>query len=57
MTSNFQELNNIVLALEDCVANRFLLNSEIFLYTDNTTAERAYYKGNSPSKLLFGLVQ
>jgi hypothetical protein len=28
----------------------------VFLFTDNSTAEEAYYKGNSPSRLLFELV-
>jgi hypothetical protein len=29
---------------------------ELFMFTDNSTAERAYFKGTSSSKLLFGLV-
>lgn len=42
--------------LEDGVATEELDNSEIFLFTDNTTAERAFYKGNTPSKPLFTLI-
>jgi hypothetical protein len=33
-----------------------LLDAEVFLFTDNTTAEGCFYKGNSPSKLLFHLI-
>jgi hypothetical protein len=53
-TSNFRELGNLVAALEDGVRTGDLLDAEIFLFTDNSTA--CYYKGNSPSKLLFQLI-
>ena len=55
-SSNFKELCNLVDTIEDGVASGELVNSELFLFTDNTTAERAFYKGNTPSKLLFSLI-
>jgi hypothetical protein len=51
--SNFRELKNLVLALEDGVDSGKLHQAEVFIYTDNTTAERVYYKGNFPSRKLF----
>lgn len=33
-----------------------LLETELFLVTDNTVAESAYYKGNSPNPHLFSLI-
>jgi hypothetical protein len=33
-----------------------LVQTELYIYTDNTTAEGAYYKGNSPNRHLFSLV-
>jgi hypothetical protein len=33
-----------------------LAGREIFLFTDNSTAERAYYKGTSSAEPLFELV-
>jgi hypothetical protein len=55
-SSNFRELSNLVAALEEGVTAGELRNSELFIFTDNTTAEGAYYKGNSPSRKLFDLV-
>ncbi len=55
-TSNFRELFNLVQALEDGVKSGELSQSEIFLFTDNTTAEGGFYKGNSPSRPLFHLI-
>ncbi len=57
LSSYFRELGNVVEALESGVAQGRLLHTEVFLYTNNTTAERAYYKGNSPSQHLFELVR
>jgi hypothetical protein len=55
-SSNYKELRNLVEALEAGVQSGDLDRTEIFLFTDNSTAEGAYYKGNSSSKLLFELV-
>jgi hypothetical protein len=42
--------------LEVEVRERGLIDCEIFLFTDNTTAEAAYWKGTSKSEWLFLLV-
>jgi hypothetical protein len=55
-SSNYKELGNLVSALKQAVEDRALTDCEIFLFTDNTTAEGAYYKGNTPSRKLFELV-
>jgi hypothetical protein len=55
--SNWQELNNLVEALERIVKKEYdLEGSEIFIFTDNTTAEAAFWKGTSKLKTLFELV-
>jgi hypothetical protein len=56
MPSNWRELANLVESLEVEVQDRKLNDCEIFLFTDNTTAEAAYWKGTSKSEWLFGLV-
>ena len=56
LSSNYRELRNLVEALEDGVKAQQFQDSEIFLFTDNTTAEGAYWKGNTPSPVLFELV-
>jgi hypothetical protein len=55
-SSNWRELNNLVEALERIVKEYALEGSEIFIFTDNTTAEAAFWKGTSKSKTLFELV-
>lgn len=55
-SSNWRELNNLVEALEGVVARHKLRGHEIFIFTDNSTAEAAYWKGTSSSKRLFELV-
>jgi hypothetical protein len=52
----FRELLNLVTALEEGVHSGELQHSETFIFTDNTTAERCFYKGDSPSRPLFQLV-
>jgi hypothetical protein len=42
--------------LEAQVADGRLRGAEVFLFTDNSTAESVFYKGNSSSKHLFELV-
>ena len=53
--SNWKELRNCVGAIEEGVASGRLSNCEVFLFTDNTVAERAYYGGTSSDKHLFDL--
>ncbi len=41
-SSNFRELYNLVLMLEEAATAGHLLNTELFLLTDNSTAEAAF---------------
>jgi hypothetical protein len=55
-SSNWRELNNLVLALERWLLKENKLSgSEIFVFTDNATAESAFWKGTSTSEMLFEL--
>jgi hypothetical protein len=53
---NWQELNNLVEALERLVLEHDMRGSEIFIFTDNSTAKAAFWKGTSKSEPLFELV-
>jgi len=55
-SSNYRELRNLVDAVEEWVTAQSLRGVEIFLFTDNSTAEGAFWKGNSSSRKLFELV-
>jgi hypothetical protein len=55
-SSNFWELHNLVSAMEEAHTAGLLTNCELFMFTDNSTAESAYFKGSSTSPLLFELV-
>ena len=55
-SSNWKEFENSVLTLEKEGTNGNLRDSTVFLCTDNSTVERAFYKGNSSSAKLFDLV-
>jgi hypothetical protein len=55
-SSNWRELNNLVLALERLLKENKLRGSEIFVFTYNATAESAFWKGTSTSEMLFELV-
>jgi hypothetical protein len=55
-SSNWRELGNLVLSLERQVEENGLRDCELFLFTDNTTAEAAFWKGSSKSLKLFELV-
>jgi len=55
-SSNYRELRNLVDAVEELVTEQGLRGAEIFLFTDNSTAEGAFWKGNSSSRKLFDLV-
>ena len=55
-SSNYRELANLVQSLEMYNSAPGLSGTELFLFTDNATAEAAFYKGTSTSKKLFNLV-
>jgi hypothetical protein len=55
-SSNYRELNNLILGLEEALAQGLLYNGEVFLFTDNSTAESAFHKWTSSSRSLFQLV-
>ena len=57
-SSNFRELRNLVDSLYDKVEidRRRVRGLEVFLFTDNSVAEGAFYKGTSSSRKLFELV-
>ena len=55
-TSNYRELRNLVETLERSGLNGELKGKEIFLFTDNSTAESIAAKGSSTSPLLFDLI-
>jgi hypothetical protein len=55
-SSNWRELTNLVETLELEAMEGRLQGSEVFVFTDNSTAEAAFFKGTSSSPLLFDLV-
>ena len=55
-SSNFRELANLVLTLEQAHADGTLKNSEVFIFTDNSTAESTFFRGTSSSRTLFELI-
>jgi hypothetical protein len=55
-SSNWREFTNLVEFLEGAVIDHKLAGSEVFIYTDNSTSEAAFWKGSSTSHLLFELV-
>ena len=55
-SSNYRELRNLVEELEKAFERGLLNHREMFLFTDNSTAEAAYFKGTSSSEHLFDLV-
>jgi hypothetical protein len=55
-SSNFRELKNLVDGLEQQIKAGRIVGAEVFLFTDNSTAEAVYYKGNSSSRKLFDLM-
>jgi hypothetical protein len=54
-TSNYRELYNLVCRLEEMVEEGTLKGAEVFMFTDNSTSESVYYKGNSSSEELYEL--
>jgi hypothetical protein len=55
LSSNFRELCNLVESVEEAVLLGELDGCELFIFTDNTTAEGGYYRGNSDNRVLFSL--
>lgn len=55
-SSNWRELRNLVELVKDLAKTGKLRHCELFLFTDNSVAERAYFKGTSSSQSLFELV-
>jgi hypothetical protein len=46
-SSNYRELNNLILGIEEAVAQGLLNDCEVFLFMDNSTAESAFHKGTN----------
>jgi hypothetical protein len=55
-TSNYREFHNLLDTIQDMVHTSSLEGAEIYLFTDNSTAEAVYYKGSSDSPKLFDLM-
>ena len=55
-SSNYRELRNLIETLENNGEKGILKGKEIFVFTDNTTAESIAQKGSSTSPLLFELI-
>ena len=56
-SSNFREAANLAMRLKFMVSEGILKRgSEIWVFTDNTTAEKTYHKGSSSSPLLHQMV-
>ena len=55
-SSNLRELTNLVDTLEEMDSKHNLTGTEVFLFTDNSTSEAAFYNGSSKSEKLFDLV-
>lgn len=55
-SSNYRELRNLVESVEAEAEAGHLLNTELFLFTDNSTAEAVFYRGTSSNRKLFNLV-
>ena len=55
-SSNWRELKNLVVFITRAVHRHDLAGSELFIFTDNSTAEAAFWKGSSKSRRLFDLV-
>ena len=55
-SSNHRELRNLVKAVKEALEAGLLTACELFLFTDNSSAKGAYYRGHSSSELLDELV-
>ena len=55
-SSNWRELRNLVDSIEGWIQTHDLSESQLFIFTDNTTAESAFWKGTSRSRKLCDLI-
>jgi hypothetical protein len=55
-SSNLRELANLVDTLDEMSKEDELKGTEIFMFTDNSTSEAAFFNGSSKSELLFNLI-
>jgi hypothetical protein len=55
-SSNRHEFENIVIAFEEYYSKTGVHDVELFMFTDNTVSENAFYRGTSVSPILFELV-
>jgi hypothetical protein len=55
LSSNFWELCNLVELVDEAVFWGELC-CKLFIFTNNTTAEGGYYRGDSDNKILFSLI-
>ncbi len=55
-SSNYRELRNLVETVEEEAAQGHLEDGELWLFTDNSTAESCFFRGGSSSKLLHELI-
>ena len=55
-SSNYRELSNVIIALEEEASSGSLQDTTVFFFTDNSTVEAALYKGTTASKKLLDLV-
>ena len=46
-SSNYRELKNLVEGLEELVRSGRVKDAEVFLFTDNSTAEAVFYRGTA----------
>lgn len=56
LSSNWREARNLLDSLRRAVEDHKLRGLELYIFTDNTTAEATFWKGWSQDKLLSGIV-
>jgi hypothetical protein len=55
-SSNYREFANLIESSEEEARARRMVDTKVFLCTDNSTTESAFYKGSSSSKKLHTLI-
>eukprot|EP00978_Attheya_sp_CCMP212_P016480 scaffold43205_cov34-Attheya_sp.AAC.2 len=55
-SSNYRELRNLVDTIDQATNDGVLQGAEVFMFTDNTTAEGAFFRGTSSVRPLYELV-
>ena len=55
-SSNYRELQNLVEMVEEEAESGYLINGELWIFTDNSMAESCFFKGGSSSKFLHELI-